>query len=73
MRTLISIIIIIFNYKIKVKNDEILNKIFNRIFNINYIILDKTFDEIITDQKNVFLLKSLNIVRKIISVLIMII
>ena len=62
----------ILNHKIKVKSDETLNRTLNRTFSKILIkIHNETSDKITADQKNVFSSKSLNIVRKIISVLIM--
>ena len=64
----------IFSHKIKVKSDETLDRTLNRIFNKIFVkIHDETSDETAADQKNVFSSKSLNIIRKIISVLIIII
>ena len=64
---------IISDCKIKAKNDETLNKILDKTFNKILIkIHDETSDKITADQKNVFLSKSSNIIRKIISVLIII-
>ena len=81
IRILISLIIkikITFSHKIKLKINKISNKINNRIL-IKILIKihdethDKALDMIEADQKNVSLVRNLNIVWKIISVLIMII
>ena len=52
MRILISVIKMIFNYKIKTKNNETLIKAFNKtheIFNKNHVILNNYSDKIIID------------------------
>ena len=74
---MISIITTTSDHKIKVKSDETLDKTLNRTFNeiheTDVHDENKLSDEIIVDQKTVFLSKNMIIVEKIISVLIMII
>ena len=68
MRILISIIMMIFSHKIKVKN-IILIEALNRIFDKNHVISDDFSEEIAVDQKIVFSSKNVIITKKIIFVL----
>jgi len=63
----------IFNCKIKVKNDETLIKVFNKIHEILDKTHNETFIEIAINQKTVFLSKNIIITKKIIFVLITVI
>ncbi len=74
---MINIIIIISNYKIKIKSNKILdktlNKTFNKIHEINIHDENKFLSKIIINQKIIFLLKNKITIKKIIFILNMII
>ena len=72
MRILISITVMISDYKIKIKN-IILIETFNKIFDKNHMNSDDSSNKIIVNQKTVFSLKNMIIAEKIIFVLIIII
>ena len=72
MRILINIVVIIFDYKIKIKNDETFTEAFNEtheIFNENYVKFNNSQDEIKIDQNSVFLSANTIIAEKTIFVL----
>src|SRR5205809_6733019 len=68
MKILISIIMMISDCKIKVKN-VILIEALNKIFDKNHVILSNFSDKIAADQKTVFSSKNMIITKKIIFVL----
>ena len=65
MRILINIIVIIFNHKIKTKND----KIFIKIFNKNYMTFNNHSNKIKINQNSVFSSINTIIIKKIIFIL----
>ena len=73
MRILISAAVMISDHKIKIKNDEILIKIFirilSKIFNENHMTLNNYSDEIKIDQNSVFSPANTIITKKTIFIL----
>jgi hypothetical protein len=55
MKILINIVIIIFDHKIKIKNDETLDKTFNEILIKNHVIFVDSLNETAVDQEAIFL------------------
>ena len=73
MKILISIIMIISDHKIKIKNNETLTEIFietfNKIFNKNHMILNNFSNEIEVDQNLIFSSINMIITKKTIFVI----
>jgi len=68
IRILISTIMIIFDHKIKVKNNEILDKIFNKTFSkfykINIFDKNKSLNKITVNQKIISSQRNIIIIKK---------